>query len=97
MAKAYGIVTSAGSRINVEGMMEYRPIGSFSFLGRYRIIDFALSNLSNSDISRIQIYVSGKKPRSLVEHVGSGRHYRKAPSPYQREPVSLQVRWAEAA
>ncbi len=74
MAKAYGIVTSAGSRINVEGMMEYRPIGSFSFLGRYRIIDFPISNLSNSGIDRIQVYVS-QNPRSLAEHLGSGSTY----------------------
>ncbi len=75
MAKAFGIVTCASKQTTIENLEKYRSVGAISFLGRYRIIDFALSNLSNSDISRIQIYVSGKKPRSLVEHVGSGRHY----------------------
>ena len=30
--------------------------------------------MSNSDINRIQVYVQSR-PRSIAEHVGSGRHY----------------------
>lgn len=74
MHKAFGIVNSSGKNIWIDGMQAYRPIGSFSFLGRYSVIDFAISNLSNSDIDRIQVYADDK-PRSLVEHVGTGRHY----------------------
>lgn len=74
MAKAFGIVTSSGTHIKVEGLQKYRPIGSFSFLGRYRVIDFPISNMSNSGIDRIQVYVR-RKPRSLAEHLGTGRHY----------------------
>lgn len=74
MARAFGIVTSSGSHINVGGLQQYRPIGAFSFLGRYRVIDFPISNMSNSGIDRIQVYVK-RKPRSLVEHLGTGRHY----------------------
>lgn len=74
MAKAFGIVASSSPSIKVEGMQDYRPIGAFSFLGRYRIIDFPISNMSNSGIDHIHVYV-GKNPRSLVEHLGSGRIY----------------------
>ena len=74
MARAFGIVTSSGSHINVGGLQQYRPIGAFSLLGRYRVIDFPISNMSNSGIDRIQVYVTNK-PRSLVEHLGTGRHY----------------------
>lgn len=74
MYDAFGIVNSASRNIYVEGMQDYRPIGAFSFLGRYRVIDFPISNMSNSGIDRIQVYVT-RKPRSLVEHVGTGRHY----------------------
>ena len=74
MAKAFGIVTSSGTHIKVEGLQQYRPIGAFSFLGRYRVIDFPISNMSNSGIDRIQVYVR-TKPRSLAEHLGTGRHY----------------------
>ena len=72
--KAFGIVSSADNSIHVEGLHDYRPIGAFSFLGRFRVIDFPISNMSNSDINRIQVYVRSR-PRSIAEHVGSGRHY----------------------
>ena len=74
MANVYGIVTSSGSHFKVEGLQDHRPIGAFSFLGRYRIIDFPISSMSNSNIDRIQVYVS-QNPRSLAEHVGTGAHY----------------------
>ncbi|MGN0334081.1 MAG: glucose-1-phosphate adenylyltransferase subunit GlgD [Lachnospiraceae bacterium] len=74
MAKAFGIITSSGNHIYVEGMQDYRPIGAFSFLGRYRVIDFQMSNMSNSGIEHVQVFLN-QKPRSLVDHLGSGRHY----------------------
>lgn len=74
MAKAFGIVTTSGTHIKVEGLQQYRSIGAFSFLGRYRVIDFPISNMSNSGMNRIQVYVRNK-PRSLAEHLGTGRHY----------------------
>ena len=74
MYKAFGIVNSSGRNIYVDGMQDYRPIGAFSFLGRYRVIDFPISNMTNSNIERIQVYINNK-PRSVVEHLGTGRHY----------------------
>ncbi len=74
MSKAFGIVNFGANHIWVEGLHDYRPIGAFSFLGRYRIIDFPISNMSNSGIDRIQVYVR-RRARSLTEHLGSGRHY----------------------
>ncbi len=70
----FGIVSSADNTVHVEGLHDYRPIGAFSFLGRFRVIDFPISNMSNSDINRIQVYVRSR-PRSIAEHIGSGRHY----------------------
>lgn len=73
MAKAFGIVTSSPEH-KVEGMQDFRPIGAFSFLGRFRVIDFPISNFSNSGINNIQVYIT-KAPRSLIAHIGTGRHY----------------------
>ena len=73
MAKAFGIITSSVEH-KVDGMQDYRPIGGFSFLGRYRVIDFPISNFSNSGIINLQVYISSK-PRSLAAHIGTGRHY----------------------
>ena len=78
MFKAFGIVNSSERNIHVEGLQDYRAIGAFSFLGRYRVIDFPISNMTNSGIEYIQVYVKNK-PRSLVEHLGTGRHYNITP------------------
>lgn len=48
-----------------------RPLGAVSFLGRYGIIDFTLSNFCNSHIN--QVYVLARKGIvSLRKHIGSG-------------------------
>ena len=74
MARALGIVSFSENHIWVDGMENYRSIGAFSFLGRYRVIDFPISNFSNSGIDRIQVYVR-RRPQSLVQHIGTGRHF----------------------
>ena len=71
MCNALGIITSSANNIRVAGMQDYRPMGAFSFAGRYRVIDFPLSNLSNSEIDHIQVYVR-ENPRSLAEHLSNG-------------------------
>ena len=70
MSKALGIINFSGNHIWVKGLQSYRPIGAMSFLGRYRVIDFPLSNMSNSGIDQIQVYIN-QKPRSLTEHIES--------------------------
>ena len=74
MSKALGIINFAGNHIQVDGLQKYRPVAAFSYLGRYRTIDFPISNMSNSGIDNIQVYVR-RKPHSLTEHLGTGRHY----------------------
>ena len=74
MAKAFGIVKAATNRYRVAGIQDYRPAASFPFAGRFRLIDFPVSNMSNSGIDRILVYISGN-PRSLVEHLGNGSNY----------------------
>lgn len=74
MSKAFGIVNFGADHIRVKGLQSYRSLGAFSFLGRYRAVDFPISNMSNSGIDNIQVYIR-RQPRSLVEHIGTGRHY----------------------
>jgi glucose-1-phosphate adenylyltransferase len=74
MPRALGIITPSGKDMKVHGMDFFRPISAFSFLGRYRLVDFPVSNMSNSGIEHIQVYVS-QNPRSLAEHLGTGRTY----------------------
>ncbi len=73
-AKAFGIVTSTPRRVNVHGLQDYRPAGAFTFIGKFRIIDFPVSNFSNSGIKNIQVYLN-KHPKALTDHLGTGRSY----------------------
>lgn len=74
MNDAFGVVIFSGSNVKVDGLDEFRSVGSISFLGRYRIADFPISNMSNSGIDNIQLYVDDN-PRSIIDHVGTGRNY----------------------
>ncbi|MDO4466904.1 MAG: glucose-1-phosphate adenylyltransferase subunit GlgD [Bacillota bacterium] len=74
MANALGIVSYNDNNVYVEGLQEERPIAAFNFLGRYRLIDFPISNMTNSGIDEVQIYTTGNI-RPLIKHIGSGRQY----------------------
>ena len=74
MFNVLGIIKFEDATVDVAGLGEFRPIPSLTFLGRYRLIDFMMSNLSNSGVSHIQVYVKNK-PRSVYEHLGSGRSF----------------------
>ncbi len=71
---ALGIIYFEGSTANVEGLGDYRPVPAMAFMGRYRVIDFILSNMTNSGIDNVQVYCK-EKPRNLIEHLGTGTHY----------------------
>lgn len=53
-------------------MTEKRAIGSTPFGGRYRLIDFALSNMVNAGISKVGV-ITKKNYTSLMDHLGSGK------------------------
>lgn len=72
MCNAIGIINLR--RSDIEGISEYRPIGATNFMGRYCLVDFPLSNMANSDIEQIHVYIKDK-PRSLIKHIGDGRIY----------------------
>lgn len=47
-----------------------RPLASTSFLGRYALMDFSLSNFANSGIDQVGILINNH-PRSIIKHLGS--------------------------
>ena len=72
--RALGIISFEDSTANIEGLCDHRPVPAIAFMGRYRIIDFILSNMTNSGIGNVQVYAK-EKPRNLIEHLGDGKHY----------------------
>lgn len=59
-----------GDRLSV--LSEERAKPAVIFAGRYRIIDFCLSNCVNSDIAKVGV-LTQYRPRSLNDHIGIGR------------------------
>ncbi len=68
MSKVLGILNFEPSYVHVRGLEDFRPISATSILGRYRIIDFMLSNFTNSNIESIKVFIKNR-PRSTVEHI----------------------------
>src|ERR1043166_3987537 len=62
----------AGGRMGNYGVLtQNRAKAALPFASNFRIIDFALSNLSNSGIGKVGIIIQ-YLPASLIEHVGVG-------------------------
>jgi len=61
-----------GSRLSVLTQKRTKP--AVPFAGKYRIIDFTLSNCSNSGIFNVGICTQ-YRPRSLNDHIQSGWHW----------------------
>lgn len=59
---------------NINILNYARPLASTPIAGRYRIIDFVLSNMVNSGITNVGIYAK-EKYRSLTDHLGSGKDW----------------------
>ena len=51
-----------------------RTIGSVPFAGRYRLIDFAISSMVNSGITKIGV-VTHNNYQSLIDHLGNGKDW----------------------
>lgn len=69
-----GIIFANAYDESLVRLTEKRSIASVPFGGRYRLIDFSLSNLVNANITNIGI-ITKEKYRSLMDHIGSGVHW----------------------
>ncbi|MBO5955469.1 MAG: glucose-1-phosphate adenylyltransferase subunit GlgD, partial [Clostridia bacterium] len=67
-----GLIFSENPEANLGDLMRVRSLAAVPVGGRYRIIDFMLSNMVNSGIVNVGL-ATGFKNQSLVDHVGSGR------------------------
>lgn len=70
--RAVVLAGGAGERLSVLSDQRAKPAVPFG--GKYRIIDFVLSNCVNSDIYDLLV-LTQYSPRSLMDHIGAGRSW----------------------
>lgn len=72
--KAAGIIFANLQNEMLDELTRKRTTASLPFGGRYRLIDFALSNILSADIVDVGV-IAQKNYQSLMDHVGSGKDW----------------------
>ena len=72
MRDTLALVLSGGGAEQMSVLTAERAVSAIPFGGKYRVIDFVLSNCCHSGIDRVGI-LTQHAPTSLHDHVGSGR------------------------
>jgi glucose-1-phosphate adenylyltransferase len=72
MKRVVALILAGGQGDRLSVLSEERAKPAVIFGGRYRIIDFALSNCVNSGVTRVGV-LTQYRPRSLNDHIGIGR------------------------
>lgn len=72
--RAVGIVFSNIHDDEIPELVAKRTFASIPFGGRYRLIDFVLSNMVNSGIDTVGL-ITKKNYQSLMDHVGNGKDW----------------------
>ena len=70
----HGIIFSYEKRNDLRELSEIRSPSSIPFGGRYRAIDFALSNLLNAGVTDVGAAHHGRY-QSLLDHLGTGKDW----------------------
>ena len=74
MKSVLGIINLEGNDSLIKELVEHRSLASIPFAGRYRIIDFPLSNMVNSGVGNVGVLLSAKS-RSIMDHLRSGKDW----------------------
>lgn len=72
MRELMGIINLEHERDVLSELTYYRCGAAVPFAGRYRLIDFVMSNMMHAGIEDIALFVR-RKYRSLMDHLGEGR------------------------
>ena len=67
-------VVDATCQLQLDLLTLHRMPGALPFAGKFRLIDFTLSSLRNSQVTNVAIFPYGNY-RSLQDHVGSGKRW----------------------
>ena len=71
---AFGFIFSNKHDKKIPDLSRHRTMASIPYGGRYRLIDFALSNMVNAGITTVGV-VTKYNYQSLIDHLGSGKDW----------------------
>lgn len=74
MNNTLGMIITGGNNSKLKDLTAKRSVSAIAYGGRYRAIDFVLSNMVNSGITKVGI-VTQYSYRSLMDHLGSGKEW----------------------
>lgn len=74
MGSVIGLISTNYTGENYGKLIEDRPVASIPFGGRYRLIDFPLSSMANSEIDTVGV-ITPSNYRSLADHLNMGREW----------------------
>lgn len=74
MKNVLGIIFADSHYDKMGILTSVRPLGALPVAGRYRLIDFVLSNMVNSGMINVAV-VTQNNYHSLMDHLGSGKQY----------------------
>ncbi|MDF2544481.1 MAG: glgD [Herbinix sp.] len=74
MRDTLGIIYTGDSDASLEELTLFRSVAAVPFGGRYRIIDFILSNMINSGIINVGL-ITQNNYQSLLDHLDSGKQW----------------------
>lgn len=72
MSRVLALILAGGEHPALSVLTAERAEAAVPFAGKYRIIDFTLSNCINSGITNVGV-LTQYRPRSLQEHIGVGK------------------------
>lgn len=72
--KLLGVIDATTFHEDLNDLIGHRSLAALPFAGRYRIIDFVLSNMVNSGIGSVAIFPK-MQYRSLMDHLGTGKNW----------------------
>ena len=74
MKGLHGLIFAYGRHSHLRELTERRSLASVPFGGRYRMIDFMLSNMVNAGVDDVGVVLQGNY-QSLLDHLGSGKDW----------------------
>ena len=74
MNSVLGMIIAFDTDNDLREITEHRTVGAVQWGGRYRIIDFMLSNMVNSGIYRVGVLMKDKY-QSLIDHIGNAKDW----------------------